>query len=227
MLTTQQKRLREEISEGHVDTYASDIVRFLRRYVTMDEVWVYHYDPETKEQSKEWRKPEEGAPRKFRVAASARKILASVFWDADGIIMVHYHEKGETITANVFCDLLVKLKEALKSKRRGKLRSGVLFHMDNAPAHKARKTLDLLADLGFEIMSRPPYSPDLAPSDYFLFPKLKSFLKGKRFACDYDVMSAVNGYFEEQDKTFYKSGIEMLFKRYDKFIKVGGDYVEK
>ena len=93
MLTTQQKRLREEISEGYVDTYASDIVRFLRRYVTMAEVWVYHYDPETKEQSKEWRKPEEGAPRKLRVAASAQKILASVFWDADGIIMVHYYEK--------------------------------------------------------------------------------------------------------------------------------------
>ena len=47
-LTTQQKRLREEISEGHLDTYASDIVRFLRRYVTMDEVWAYHYDPGTK-----------------------------------------------------------------------------------------------------------------------------------------------------------------------------------
>ena len=88
--------------------------------------------------------------------------------------------------------------------------------MDNEPAHKARKTLDLLADLGFEIMSLPPYSADLAPSDYILFPKLKSFLKGKRFACDYNVISAVNRYFEEQNKTFYKSGIEMLFQRYDK-----------
>ena len=55
--------------------------------------------------------------------------------------MIHYHKAGETITANVFCDLLVKLREAIKSKRRGKLRSGVMFHMDNAPAHKAGKTL--------------------------------------------------------------------------------------
>ena len=76
MLTAQQKRLRKEISEDSIDTYSSDILKFLRRFVTMDEVWVYHYDPETKEQSKEWRKPEEGAPRKFRSVASTRKILA-------------------------------------------------------------------------------------------------------------------------------------------------------
>ena len=99
--------------------------------------------------------------------------------------------------------------------------------MDNAPAHKARQTLALLSNLDFEIHPHPPYSPDLAPSDYFLFPALKSFLKGKRFACDDDVISVVNGFFEEKDESFYKSGIEKLFDRYDKCLRVRGDYIEK
>ena len=62
-------------------------------------------------------------------------------------------------------------------------------------------------DLKFELMPHPPYSPDLAPSDYFLFPNLKKWLGGKRFADNEEVISAVNGYFEELDETVYKEGI--------------------
>jgi len=89
---------------------------FLPRLVTMDETWLYHYDSETKQQSMEWR--HSGVPRlkKFRVQKSAGKVLASIFWDQDGILLIDYHPKGQTINAKCYSSLLVQLKDILKKK---------------------------------------------------------------------------------------------------------------
>jgi len=89
---------------------------FLPRLVTMDETWLYHYDSETKQQSMEWR--HSGVPRlkKFRVQKSAGKVLASIFWDQDGILLIDYHPKGQTINAKYYSSLLVQLKDILKKK---------------------------------------------------------------------------------------------------------------
>jgi len=67
----------------------------------------------------------------------------------------------------------VQLKDILKEKNRGNFTKGVLFLHDNAPAHRALATQKKLAYLGFQSLDRPPYSSDLAPSDYHLFPGLK------------------------------------------------------
>jgi len=67
----------------------------------------------------------------------------------------------------------VQLKVILKEKRRGKVTKWVLFLHDNAPAHRALATQKKLAYLGFQCLDHPPYSPDMAPSDYHLFPGLK------------------------------------------------------
>jgi len=68
----------------------------------------------------------------------------------------------------------VQLKDILKEKHRGKATKGVLFLHDNAPAHRALGTQKKLAYLGFQCFDHPPYSPDLVPSDYHLFPGLKN-----------------------------------------------------
>jgi len=67
----------------------------------------------------------------------------------------------------------VLLKDILKIKRSGKVRKVVFFLHENAPAHRAFATQKKLAYLGFQCIDDPPYSPDLAPSDYHLFPGLK------------------------------------------------------
>ena len=112
-------------------------------------------------------------PKKFRVQKSTGKFLASIFWDQDGILLIDYLPKGQTINAECYLSLLVQLKDILKEKRRGKVTKGVLFLHDNAPAHRALATQKKLAYLGFQRLDHPPYSPDLAPSDYHLFPGLK------------------------------------------------------
>jgi len=133
---------------------------------------VYNYDPETKQQSTEWRNrgSPRPAPQKFRVQKSAGKVLASIFWYQDGILLTDYLPKGQTIIAEYYSSLLVQLKDILREKRRGKVTKGVLILHDNAPAHRALATQKKMAYLGFECLDNPPYSPDLAPLDYHLFP---------------------------------------------------------
>jgi len=141
----------------------------------MDETWLYYYDPETKQQSMEWLHSGSHRPApKFRVQKSAGKVLASIFWDQDGILLIDYLPKGQTINAENYSSLLVQLKDILKEKRRGKFTKRVLFLHDNAPAHRALETQKKLAYLGFQYLDHSPNSPDLTPSDYHLFPGRKN-----------------------------------------------------
>ena len=89
------------------------------------------------------------APKQLRLQKSAGKFLASIFWDQDGILLIDYHPKGQTIYAEYCSSLLVQLKGILKEKRRGKVTNGVLILHDNAPAHRALATQKKLAYLGF------------------------------------------------------------------------------
>jgi len=165
----------------------------------MDEAWLYHYDPETKQQSMEWRhscslRP----PKKFRIQKSAGKVLASIFLDQGGILLIDYLPKGQTINADYYSSLLVQLKDILKEKLRGKVTKVVLFLHDNAPAHRALATQKKLAYLGFQCLDHPPYSPDLAPSDCHLFPGLKKQLKGRHFSSDAEVIAAAETWLDGQ-----------------------------
>lgn len=223
MLTPDQKRNRVLECEALLAKYQADPEGFLARFVTTDETWVHHFDPESKRQSMQWKHAISPPPRKFR----AGKVMATIFWDAEGILLVDYLEHGQTITGEYYAGLIAKLREAIKSKRRGMLRRGVLFHQDNAPVHKARVSITAILESGFELVDHPPYSPDLAPSDFFLFPKLKEHLRGQKFSGDDELMSAVNDWLEVQDKEFFRRGIQALEHRWTKCVQVRGDYVEK
>ena len=149
----------------------------------MGETWLYHYESETKLQSMEWRHSGSTRSKKFRVQKSAGKVLTSIFWDQDGILLIDYLPKDQTINTKYYSTLLVQLMDILKEKRRRKVTKGVLF-LYNTPAHRALATQKKLAYLGFQCLDHPYYFPDLAPSDYHLFPGLKKQLKGRHFSSD-------------------------------------------
>jgi len=98
----------------------------------------------------------------------------------------------------------VQLKDILKEKCRGKFTKGVLFLHDNVPAHRALATQKKLAYLGFQCLDNPPYSPDLAPSDYHLFPGLKKQLKGRHFSSDAEVTAAAETYLNGPSSEFFE-----------------------
>lgn len=102
--------------------------------------------------------------------------------------LIDYLQKEKTIKGEYeyYANLLQRLSE-----------KKVLFHQDNAPVHTFVIATAKINELKFELLPRTTYSPDLATSNCFLFPKLKKWHSGKRFANNEEVESAVNGYFEE------------------------------
>jgi len=90
-----------------------------------------------------------------------------------------------------------------RKKHRGKVTKRVLFLHDNALAHRAFATQEKLAYLGFQCLDHPPYSPDLAPSDYHLFPGLKNQLKGSYFSSDAEIIAAAETWFDGQHSEFF------------------------
>ena len=102
----------------------------------------------------------------------------------------------------------------------------LLLH-DNARPHTANRTWAAIEKLGWTVLPHPPYSPDLAPSDFHLFGKLKESLRGNHYASIDDVRSAVNAWIKQTPKGFFEAGIYKLVLRWQKCIAGEGDYVEK
>lgn len=227
MLTSLQKQNRMNISQQLLERVDTEKDGFFTRLVTMDEVWVYHYDPETKQKSKQWRHPFSPPPRKFKTAPSAGKVMASVFWDCRGVILLDFLPQGSTITGQYYATLLEQLAQNLNTKRCGLRKNGILLLHDNAPAHASVKATTSAKELGFKILPHPPYSPDLAPSDFHLFGPLKNSLRGIHFGDDESVKAAVEQWLGDQLGDFYNRGIYSLIPRWQKCVAFGGDYVEK
>jgi len=82
----------------------------------MDETWLYHYDPETKQQSVEWRHSVSPRPQNIRVQKSGGKFLASIFWYLDGILLIYYLPNGRTVNVEYYSSLLLQLNDILKGK---------------------------------------------------------------------------------------------------------------
>lgn len=226
-LTAAQKLTRRNISHELLEQYNADPADFCARLVTGDETWLHYWDPESKQESMQWKHPESPPPKKFRTQPSAGKIMATIFWDAEGVITIDYMPHGRTITGQYYADLLGRLREDIKKKRRGKLAKGVLLLHDNAPAHSSRVAQAAIRDSGFEEVPHPPYSPDLAPSDFYLFRLLKKHLRGKRFDDDDELKIATEEYLQMVGKRFYEKGVNELPERWRKCIQLRGDYVEE
>ena len=113
------------------------------------------------------------------------------------------------------------------NKRRGLQSRGVILLQDNARPHTAARTLAKIEDLGWKLLTHPPYSPDLAPSDFHLFGPLKESMKGIHFQTDEEVKAAVSNWLRTQSTEFYAKGIDNLISRWNKCVAKEGDYVEK
>ena len=151
--------------------------------------------------------------------------MATVFWDAQGIIMLDFLAKKSIITGAYYANLLDQLKTAIREKRRGKLSKGILLQQDNARDHTCKIAMDAVERNGYELIPQPAYSPGLAPSDYFLFPNLKKGIR--HFRSNEEVVAAVDEWVGDKDLGFFTSRLTALEHRWSKCIILEGNYIEK
>ncbi|GFN97013.1 histone-lysine N-methyltransferase SETMAR [Plakobranchus ocellatus] len=125
-------------------------------------------------------------------------------------------------TFPTFWITLDRLKEAIRRKRPGLLRRGVVLQHDNATPHSANLTQQWLQRYGWEIFPHPAHSPDLAPSDFHLFGTLKRHLGGMAFETEDDLISELRNWFDNLDVDFFRVGINLLLSRWQKCIDLHG-----
>ena len=114
LLTDDQKQERVDDSERCLELFQPNKKDFSMRSVIIDETWIYHYTPESNRQSAEWTSKGENSSKRPKTQISTGKVLASVFWDAHGILFIDYLEKGRTINSEYYMVFLVRLKEEIE-----------------------------------------------------------------------------------------------------------------
>ena len=139
--------------------------------------------------------------------------MLTVFWVLQGPVLEHYQERGTTINSALYSEMLIdRLQSEIRRKRRGLLSKDIVLLHDNVRPHTAVHTVETLRKLKFEVMAHPPYSPDLAPSDYHLFGPLKEALRGRRFTSDQEVNEEVRAWLAAQLKIFFSEDSRKLVK---------------
>ncbi len=220
--------LSEENRQQRINVCTSLLSRqtqcsFLDRIVTGDEKWILY---ESVTRKRQWVDKDQQAASTSKAGLQQHKMLLCVWWDNAGIIYHEFLEPNKTITAALYIQQLTKLNSELIKKRPTLVnRKQVLFHQDNARPHTAKTTIEKIKEFNWEIMHHPPYSPDIAPSDYHLFRSLQNYLTGKKFNSADELKDAVSNFFASKSNTFYKQGIGMLPERWQLIIDNEGKYI--
>ena len=173
-----------------------------------------------------WSKRDKPAQSTSEADIHVKKGMLSVWWDFKGIVYFELFLRNQTMNSNGYCRQLMKLDNEMKEKRtKLETREGVIFHQDNARPHTSLVTRKKLLEFGWEVMLHPPYSPDLAPSDYYLSRVLQNHLNGKTFDSNEAVKIEFIQIFASKNQTLYESEIMKLTERWQKAMKQNGQYI--
>jgi histone-lysine N-methyltransferase SETMAR len=116
-------------------------------------------------QSMEWHHMTSPQKKKFKAIPSASKIMATAFWDCEGVILIDVLPRGQTINSAIYVETL---KKRFQRVHPNKDVTKALLHHDNARPHTSLHTREAITKLQWTVLPHPPYSLDLAPSDYHL-----------------------------------------------------------
>lgn len=195
---------------------------FLDRVITGDEKWVLYVNVRN---NKQWLDPAQTPVVTVKNMNYNKKIMLSIWWDIRGIIHYELMNPNQTINSEIYCQQLTRLHQELVKKRPSLVnRKQIVFHHDNAKPHISKVTQQKIIELGWELLPHPPYSPDLAPTDYHLFRSMQSFFNGKTFVKKVDLEQELIKFFESKEEAFYRRGIEQLVERWQKVIDNNGSY---
>lgn len=226
LLSKEQKDTRVACSR-ELKKMIEDDPSSLTRIVTMDETMVSLFTPERKEQSKQWLPKGSPAPVKAKTQASRRKRMVLAFFDANGLIYSRIADENTRVNANYIVDTLNRFLNRFQRKRPELwAQKNWWFHWDNASVHTAAVVMEHLTAKAFKVIRHPPYSPDLAPADFFLFPKVKNALAGVHLDDD-KLKKAWDGVTATIAAADWMAAFNAWVRRCNKCIDVAGNFVEK
>lgn len=196
---------------------------FLHRIVTGDEKWVYYDNPKRK---KSWTSPGEPATSIAKPNIHGKKLLLCIWWDQGGILYYELLQPGETVTANRYKNQLIQLRHQIAVKRPqwANRHEKLIFLHDNARPHVAKSIKDALDEFKWEVLPHPPYSPDIAPSDYHLFRSMAHGLAEQHFRELQEVEKWLKEWIASKPQKFFYDGIHKLPSLWESVVINDGNY---
>ena len=145
------------------------------------------------------------------------------FFDSTGMIYMHWVPNGQRVNMEYYAEVLREFMKKFRRKRPTFFKLDQWhFHQDNAPVHNSLLVTDYLTKMGIKTVPHPSYSPDLAPWDFWLFPKL--------IGCRYETIEAMKEAVTKVIDTFtqedFHGAFKKLLEQYNKSITARGDYFE-
>lgn len=214
LMVAAQHLARHRATRGHND-------RFLHRIVTGDEKWCLYAKMKPKA---DWVPRGSAAKPRIKEDLHPKKVMLCVWWDWEGPLHWELLEDKQTVTSDLYIAQLHRVRQALQQKRGHRQDQVILLH-DNARPHSAKNTKWAIEAFGWETLLHPPYSPDLAPTDYHLFRSLANHLSDHCFDNQEDLRKALVDFFGSKDKKFWRDGIHHLVDRWTQVVNNNGDYV--
>ena len=227
-LTKAQMATRVRCCRNLLKLYKGADPRRLFEVVTGDETWVLYSTPLSKEANKVWKESHSDPPMIPRPDFRSSKVMYCIFFDGYGPVAQIIVPKGQTITGNFYTSQCLREFEQILFKRRPSTGAkGLKLLHDNARPHKTKQVKAKIASMGMVELEHPPYSPDLAPCDFYLFPKLKEYLSGRHFDTNAALGSAIFQYLNLIPPEDYKKVFEQWLERLQRCINNRGEYFEK
>uniref|UniRef100_A0A1B6MR58 Tc1-like transposase DDE domain-containing protein n=1 Tax=Graphocephala atropunctata TaxID=36148 RepID=A0A1B6MR58_9HEMI len=147
--------------------------------------------------------------------------MVITFFDYKGMVYTHSVPRGQTINGDYYKQVLATLMNDHISRKRPELRGNWKLHHDIAHV-----VTEYLAKRNIQVVPHSPYSPDLAPCDFFLFPTAKKELKGRRFDSEQDAVKALKAILKNMSKDGFSNVFQAWQRRWDKCISLNGEYFE-
>ena len=190
----------------------------------LEEIVSYHFQPDSKTKNKVWVSSEGNRPVIARRGKTSNCMLHAIFFDSKGQIPV---PKGSSVTGKFYREsVLTQLVDFYQKRRlRTSVRGIKLFH-DKAPAHKSTTAQEYMKESGLDVLDHPPYSPDLSPCDFWLFPRLKEMLAGHHFESRCGIGSAVYQCLQHIPKKDYRAAFWKWVDRCKMCVEADGVYFE-
>jgi histone-lysine N-methyltransferase SETMAR len=156
--------------------------------ITGDESWIYR-DNQRRGMLAQDR---DELPLNVKRTISSKKTMVSAYFSRCGFVPVEFLPMGQKYNSQFFTETILSSIKKKLTEHRPKLRTTTAhLHVDNAKPHISKRSIETIEEVGFIVVPQPPYSPDLAPCDFFLFGYVKQHLEGKHFTREDHVIAAV------------------------------------
>ena len=226
-MTSRNSRVR--LASQVIKEYDKCDPRRLEEIVTCDETWIYHFQHDSKAKNKVWVSSEGDRPVIARLCNTSNRMLYAIFFDSKDPVLQNSspETKGSSVTGKFYREsVLTQLVDFYQKRRpRTGVRGIKLLH-DNAPANKSATVQEYLKESGLDVLDHLPYSPDMSPCDFWLFPRLKEMLAGHRVESRCGIGSAVYQCLQHIPKEDYQAVFRKWVDRSKMCVEADGAYFE-